>query len=58
VVSARLENYDKQTAPIMVHYAGGNYHSVPANRPSAEVFRDIEAILKHRGGRNGASPSN
>jgi adenylate kinase len=53
VVSARLEAYEKQTAPIMVHYAGGDYHSIPANRPPAEIFRDIEAILKRR--RNGSS---
>jgi len=48
VVSARLEAYEKQTAPIMVHYAGGDYHSIPANRPSSEIFRDIEAILTAR----------
>ena len=48
VVSARLEAYERQTTPIMVHYAGGDYHSIPANRPPAEIFRDIEAILKQR----------
>ena len=48
VVSARLEAYERQTAPIMVHYAGGDYHSIPANRPPAEIFRDIEVILKQR----------
>jgi len=48
VVSARLEAYERQTAPIMVHYAGGDYHSIPANRPPAEIFRDIEAILQQR----------
>ena len=48
VVSARLEAYEKLTAPIMVHYAGGDYHSVPANRPPGEIFRDIEIILKQR----------
>jgi len=52
VVSARLEQYEKLTAPIMVHYAGGDYHSIPANRPPAEFFRDIEAVLKRR--RNGS----
>jgi len=51
VVSARLEAYERLTAPIMVHYAGGDYHSVPANRPPDEIFRDIEQILKSR--RNG-----
>lgn len=54
VVSARLEAYEKQTAPIMVHYAGGDYHSIPANRPPAEIYRDIEAVLRTR--RNGSGP--
>ena len=53
VVSARLESYERQTAPIMVHYAGGDYHSIPANRPPSEIFRDIESILKARLRRNG-----
>lgn len=53
VVGARLDAYEKQTAPVIVHYAGGDYHSVPANRPPSEIFRDIEAVLKQR--RNGAS---
>jgi adenylate kinase len=50
VVKARLDAYEKQTAPIMVHYANGDYHSVPANRPPAEIFRDIESILRRRNG--------
>lgn len=53
VVRARLQAYEKQTAPIMVHYAGGDYHSISANRPPGEIFRDIESVL--RGRRNGAS---
>lgn len=53
VVSARLEAYERQTAPIMVHYAGGDYHSIPANRPPDEIYRDIEGILKPRLKRNG-----
>lgn len=53
VVSARLESYERQTAPIMVHYAGGDYHSIPANRPPSEIFRDIEAVLKTRLRKNG-----
>jgi adenylate kinase len=51
VVRARLEAYEKQTAPIMQHYANGDYHSIPANRPPSEIFRDIEAVLRQR--RNG-----
>jgi adenylate kinase len=53
VVRARLEAYERQTAPIMVHYAGGDYHSIPANRPPAEIFREIEAVLAPRIRRNG-----
>jgi adenylate kinase len=52
VVRARLAAYEKLTAPIMVHYAGGDYHSISANRPPVEIFRDIESILRNR---NGAS---
>jgi adenylate kinase len=53
VVRARLDAYEQQTAPVMVHYCRGDYHSVPANRPPAEIFRDIKAILRYR--RNGAA---
>jgi len=53
VVKARLEAYERQTAPVMGHYAGGDYHSVPANRPPGEIYRDIEAILAPRLRRNG-----
>ena len=48
IVTARLEAYERQTAPIMVHYAGCDYHSIPANRAPAEIYLDIEAILKPR----------
>ena len=54
VVRARLQAYEKSTAPIMVHYAGGDYHSLAANRPPAEIFRDIEAVLRRRNGQLGA----
>ncbi len=50
VVKARLEAYERQTAPVMDHYAGGHYHAVPANRPPTEIFRDIESILRRRNG--------
>jgi adenylate kinase len=53
VVRARLDAYEKQTAPIMNHYGAGDFHSVPANRPPAEIFRDIEAVIRRR--RNGNS---
>jgi len=54
VVRARLQAYEKMTAPIMDHYASGDYHSIPANRPPLEIFRDIESVLRRR---NGASSS-
>jgi adenylate kinase len=57
VVSARLEAYEKLTSPIIVHYAGGDYHSIPANRPPSEIFREIQAILEPRRRRNGARPA-
>jgi adenylate kinase len=53
VVRARLQAYEKLTAPIMDYYASGDYHSISANRPPSEIFRDIEAVLRAR--RNGAS---
>jgi adenylate kinase len=55
VVTARLDAYEKLTAPIMVHYAGGDYHSIPANRPPSEIYRDIEAVLKAKMRRNGSA---
>jgi adenylate kinase len=57
VVRARLESYEKLTTPIMLHYASGDYHSISANRPPGEIFRDIEAILAPRLQRNGISAS-
>lgn len=57
VVRARLESYEKLTTPIMLHYASGDYHSISANRPPGEIFRDIEAVLAPRLQRNGISAS-
>ena len=54
VVRARLQAYEKMTAPIMDHYAGGDYHSISANRPPLEIFRDIESVLRRRNGAAGA----
>jgi adenylate kinase len=55
VVRARLEAYEKLTAPIMEHYASGDFHSIAANRPPGEIFRDIETVLVRRLHRNGTS---
>jgi adenylate kinase len=48
IVRERLNSYEQLTAPVIAHYAGGDYHPIPANRPPAEIFRDIEAILRPR----------
>ena len=48
VVRERLNSYEQQTAPVIAHYSGGDYHAIPANRPPAEIFRDIEEMLKPR----------
>lgn len=50
VVRARLQAYEKMTAPIMQHYSDGDYHSISANRPPLEIFRDIESVLSRRNG--------
>jgi adenylate kinase len=57
VVRARLESYERLTIPIILHYASGDYHSIAANRPPGEIFRDIEAILTPRLQQNGTSAS-
>ena len=49
VVEQRLTEYDEQTKPVMDFYAAGGhgcYYAVNANRPSSEVFRDVEAALR------------
>lgn len=58
VVAARLEAYERQTEPIIMHYAAGDYHSIPANRPPSEIFRDIEVVLNERSGNGNAKSAN
>lgn len=48
IVRARLEAYEELTAPVIAHYAGRDYHAIPANRPPAEIYRDIETLLRER----------
>jgi adenylate kinase len=48
VVRARLEAYEELTAPVIAYYSGRDYCAVPANRPPAEISRDIEEILRQR----------
>ena len=54
VVRARLEAYEELTAPVIAYYSGRDYCAVPANRPPAEISRDIEEILKQRKGSRNA----
>ena len=49
IVRERLNSYEQLTAPVIAHYAGADYHPIPANRPPSEIFRDIELILKTAG---------
>ena len=45
IVRERLNSYEQLTAPVIAHFAGADYHPIPANRPPSEIFRDIEDIL-------------
>ena len=45
VIEKRLAEYEAWTRPVLEHYKDGDYHFLNANRPSAEVFRDIKAIF-------------
>lgn len=57
VVRARLQAYEKLTAPIISHYeTGGDFHSISANRPTLEIFRDIESVLSPKLRQNGRPP--
>jgi len=53
VVRARLQAYEKLTEPIICHYACGDFHSISANRPPLEIFRDIESVLSPKFRQNG-----
>jgi adenylate kinase len=48
VVKQRLEAYNEMTKPVIEHYkaSGAAFHTINAERPPAEVFRDVEAILR------------
>ena len=48
VVKQRLIAYGQQTKPVIDHYRGGDFHVINADRPPAEIFREIEAILETR----------
>lgn len=48
VVAERLKAYEKLTAPILDYYRSGDFHTIRADRPPAEIFRDIRAVLEPR----------
>ncbi len=48
IVRERLNSYEQLTAPVIAHYASADYHAIPANRPPAEISRDIKQILIRR----------
>jgi adenylate kinase len=45
VIEQRLNAYNDLTAPVIQHYKNGDYHRVQADRPPAEIVRDIQKIL-------------
>jgi adenylate kinase len=48
VVKQRLNAYNEQTRPVIDHYRSGDFHVINADRPPAEIFREIEGILAAR----------
>ena len=48
VVTQRLEEYNKNTRPVIEYYqsSGVEFHTINADRPPAEIFREVEAILR------------
>jgi adenylate kinase len=51
VIEERLMEYNRLTAPVIAHYSHKDYHRLQADRPPAEITRDVQAILRNR--RNG-----
>jgi adenylate kinase len=48
VVKQRLEAYNTLTKPVIDHYRSGDFHILNADRPPAEIFREVEGILRPR----------
>lgn len=46
IVENRFVEYEDQTKPVIDHYKDGCYHLINANRPSSEVFRDIQTFIE------------
>ncbi|MBI3280841.1 MAG: nucleoside monophosphate kinase [Acidobacteria bacterium] len=47
-VKQRLRAYQTQTQLVLEHYRNGDFHTVRADRPPAEVLRDIMVVLEPR----------
>lgn len=45
VIRERLKVYQQQSAPILSHYSGGDYHRVDGAKTPEEVFRQIQRVL-------------
>lgn len=48
IIEERLMEYNRMTAPVIAHYAHGDYHRLQADRPPAEINRDVQAIIHAR----------
>ncbi|HET8546362.1 MAG TPA: nucleoside monophosphate kinase, partial [Bryobacteraceae bacterium] len=48
VVKQRLIAYNEQTKPVLDYYRDGDFHTINADRPPAEIFREIEGIVAVR----------
>lgn len=47
-IKARLDEYNRLTSPVLAYYGQGDFYAVKANRPPAEVFRDIRGIIESK----------
>jgi adenylate kinase len=48
VVRQRLIAYNVQTKPVIDYYRNGDFHTINADRPPAEITREIESIVAAR----------
>lgn len=46
IIRERLKGYDQVTGPVLAHYASANYRRIHGDRPPAELFDEIAAILE------------
>jgi adenylate kinase len=48
VVKQRLVAYNQQTKPVIDYYKDGDFHNINADRPPAEITREVERIVSAR----------